>query len=130
MRKIVGDNNDKKKKGILKSISFRSLFWFDLVTLTCHENSNHGRENYWKSGVWIPAPEGQNFFVLFLFIFKFSIKICISLCLTILNQISIKETFSTCFIGFLNNRTRYQKMAEINDTQFCVKNLKMKRNKG
>ena len=30
---------------------------FDLVTLIFHENSNCRRENYWKSGVQIPAPE-------------------------------------------------------------------------
>ena len=49
----------------LGPISFRSLFWFDLVTLIFGENSNNGRENYWKSGVQIPALEGQNFFCPF-----------------------------------------------------------------
>ena len=44
-----------------------SLTRFDLITLTFHENSNHGRWNYWESGVQIPTPEGQNFFVLFHF---------------------------------------------------------------
>ena len=52
-------------------ISFRSLFWFDLGLLAFHENSNHGRENYWKSGVQIPAPEGPKNFVLFSFFFQF-----------------------------------------------------------
>ena len=32
---------------LLSPVFFRSLFWFDLVTLTFHENSNHGRKNYW-----------------------------------------------------------------------------------
>ena len=41
----------------LSPISFISLFWSDLVTL--HENSNHGQENYWKSGVRILVPECQ-----------------------------------------------------------------------
>ena len=31
---------------------------FDLI-LTFHENLNHGRENYCKSGVQIPPAEGQ-----------------------------------------------------------------------
>ena len=31
------------------------------------ENSNHGRENLWKYGVWIRAPEGQFLFPFFLF---------------------------------------------------------------
>ena len=44
------------------------------------------------------------------------------------NQISIK-TFSPCFIWFINNKTRYQKMSQIKHTQFCVKNLKIKRKK-
>ena len=35
----------------------------DLISLTSHENSNHGRENYLRSGIQIPTPEGQNFFV-------------------------------------------------------------------
>ena len=46
------------------------LAWFDLVFLTFLENSNHGRENYWKYGVQIPAPRGQIFFVLFSFLFQ------------------------------------------------------------
>ena len=48
-----------------KVLSFKSLFWFHLLTLTFQENSNHGQENYWKSGVRIPALDGQNFFCLF-----------------------------------------------------------------
>ena len=64
-----------------------------------------------------------------LFIFQFSIKNCVLLFLTIfVLQIRYQweQTFSTCFIWFLNNKTRYQKMVKIKDTQFCVKNLKMK----
>ena len=66
----------------LSPISFRSLFWFDLGLPTFHENSNHGRENYWKSGVQIPAPEGQIFLFFFLFIFKFFTQKWISFILT------------------------------------------------
>ena len=33
------------------------MFLFDLGYLASHKNSNRGRENYWKSGVQIPAPE-------------------------------------------------------------------------
>ena len=33
------------------------------------------------------------------------------------------------FIWLLNYKTRYQKMIKIKDTQFCVKNFKMKRKK-
>ena len=51
----------------LSPISFRSLFWYDLGLLTFHENSNHGRENYWKSGVQIPEAEGQFFLSFFSF---------------------------------------------------------------
>jgi hypothetical protein len=42
---------------------------FDLISgSSLHiKNSNHGQENYWKSGVQIPAPEGQKNFVLFSF---------------------------------------------------------------
>ena len=47
-----------------------SLPRFDLMSLIFGENSNHGQENYWKSGVQIPAPEGQNNFVLFSFHFQ------------------------------------------------------------
>ena len=36
---------------------------------------------------------------------------------------------STCFIWFLNNKTRYQNMIKIKDTQFCVKNWKWKEKK-
>ena len=52
---------------------------FDLIFLTSHENSNHGRENYWKYGVQIPALEGkifdcelvsQSYKPLFFFIFS------------------------------------------------------------
>ena len=72
-------------------VKIRSLLeaCFDLISgsflhisSASHENSNHRRENYWKSGVQIPAPEGQNLSFI-LFIFKFSIKICISLFFTI-----------------------------------------------
>ena len=85
-----------------------------------------------KSGVQIPAPEGQ-FFLPFFFSFSDSPYkiVCVNhlliSCFT--NQISIKHMFSTCFIWFLNNKTIYQKMVNIKDTQFCVKNLKMKRKK-
>ena len=44
---------------------------FDLVTLTFHENSNHGQDNDWKSGVQIPNLEGQKNFVLSSFHFQF-----------------------------------------------------------
>ena len=54
----------------LGSIFFRSLFWFNLISLTFHKNSNHERENYWKSGAQIPAPEGQKMFALFSFHFQ------------------------------------------------------------
>ena len=29
----------------------------------------------------------------------------------------------------MNNKTRYQKMVKVKDTQFCVKNFKIKRKK-
>ena len=54
-----------KVKQILTSLPI-----FDLFTLTFHEYSNCGRENYWKSWVWIPAPKGQNIFVPFIFSFS------------------------------------------------------------
>ena len=75
-----------------------SLPRFDLVTLTFHENSNCGRENYWKSGVRTPAPEGQLFF---LFILEFFSQNWVSLILTIFrylvllfrNQIKQRNAF-------------------------------------
>ena len=47
-----------------------SLPRFDLITLTFHENSYCGWENYWRSGLQIPAPEGEKNFVLFSFHFQ------------------------------------------------------------
>ena len=111
-------------------ILFRRLPGFGLVTLTFYENSNQGWEKC--SIVQIPVPEGQNFFSLFLSLisnppYKLNAQICLLLMSCFTNQISIKQTFSTCF---LNNKTKYhQKMFKIKDTQFCVKNLKRKRKK-
>ena len=45
------------------------------------------------------------------------------------SNINKNQRFSTCFIWFLNDKTRYQTMTKIKDIQFCVKNLKMKRKK-
>ena len=54
------------------------------------QNSNFGREFVQKSGVQIPAPEGQIFLSFFLFIFKFSTKNCISLFLTIFEYLVLQ----------------------------------------
>ena len=79
------------QKTIWSPISFRSLFWFDPGLLTSHENSNHGWENYWKSGVQIPVPEGSNIFVLFSFLFQIlHKKNCISLFLTIFEYLVLQ----------------------------------------
>ena len=74
--KLPNRPNRPKPTQIIDSVSyevlsFRNLSWFDLVTLTFHENSNHGWKNSWKSGVRIPAQKDQIFFVLCLFLFKF-----------------------------------------------------------
>ena len=46
-------------------------FWNCLKIKSRNSNfSNLGRENYWKFGVRIPAPEGQKNFVLFSFHFQ------------------------------------------------------------
>ena len=58
---------------VLCSIKRKRKFYF-----FSHENSNHGRENYWKFGVQIPTQEGQIFLSFFILIFKFSIKNCIT----------------------------------------------------
>ena len=47
-----------------------ACFRFDLRLLTSDENSNQGWEIYRKSGVQIPATEGQNIFFLFPFPFQ------------------------------------------------------------
>ena len=112
-----------------KTIFLTVLFWFDLVTLTFHENSNHGQENYWKSGVRIPAVEGQTFLSFFLFIFKFFIKNCISLFLTIfwylvlLFRNQIKHVENVCFYWYLICKTRYSKMIKKprRDISHCLK---------
>ena len=49
--------------------------WFDLKLFTFNENSNHGRENHWKSGVWIPAPEGPKNFEFFFVLCSFHFQI-------------------------------------------------------
>ena len=49
---------------------FRKLPGFDHLTLIFCENSNRGQGSYWKSWVWIPAPEGQNIFCSFSFHFQ------------------------------------------------------------
>ena len=77
--KLPNRPNRPKPTQIIDSVSyevlsFRNLSWFDLVTLTFHENSNHGWKNSWKSGVRIPAQKDQILFVLCLFLFKFSVK--------------------------------------------------------
>ena len=109
---------------------------FDLISLTSHENSNHGRENYWKSGFQIPAPEEQDFLSFFLFIFKFFIKNFISLFLTIYEYLVLqiryqwKQTFSTWFIWFLNNKTRYQKWLKSKIPSFVWRIWNWKEKKG
>ena len=106
---------------------------FDFVTLTFPENSNHGRENYWNSGVQIPAPEGQFFFVLFLFIFKFFTQNWVSLILTIfwylvlLFRNQIKHVENVCFYWYLICKTRHSKIIKYKDMQFFMDNLKMNR---
>ena len=110
---------------------------FDLISLTFHENSNHGRENYWKSGVQMPAPEGQIFFVHFsCHIFKFFTQNCVSLILApfwyliylIRNQ--IKHVENLCLYWYMICKRRYSKMVTNKDIQFFMENLKMKRKKG
>ena len=46
------------------------------------QNSNFGREFVQKSGVHIPAPEGQKILFFFVFIFKFFTQKWISFILT------------------------------------------------
>ena len=83
-------------------MSFRSLFWFDLITLTFHENSNHGRENYWKSGVQIPAPESQNFLCPFSVHFEILHK----------NYIIAKKTWSP--MDWMMNKSKTSNVPLIN----------------
>ena len=59
---------------------------FGLITFTFHENSNHGWENYWKSGVRIPALGGQSLFFNHFWISCFT------------NQISIKTNIFNMFL--------------------------------
>ena len=107
---------------------------FDLITLTFHENSNRGRENYWKSGVRIPIKK-ENFLSFFLFIFKFFTQNWVSLILTIfwylvlLFRNQIKHVENVCFYWYLICKTRYSKMVKNKDMQFFMENLKMKRKK-
>ena len=103
------------------------MFLFDLVTLTFHENSYHGRkitENLDFEFLLLKI----NFFWSFFCSFSNAPQKTACLCFQpYLNILFYKFTFSTCFIWLPNNKTRYQKMVKIKDTQFCVKNLKMKR---
>ena len=106
---------------------------FDLISSplsSFYENSNHGSENYLKSGLRIPALEGQKIFCPFSVHFQIlhkKLHIFVFYLFWIswfTNQISIKNHFQQ-FIWFLNNKTRYQKLVKI--TSFnCVRIWKWK----
>ena len=107
-----------EKSKVLVFSHLDSLPKFDLVTFTFHENSNPGRENYWKFGVPIPALEGQKSFVLFQFIFKFFTHNWVSLILTIfcylvlLLRNEIKHVEHVCFYWYLICKTIYSKLVK------------------
>ena len=101
------------------------MFLFDLVTLTFHENSYHGRkitENLDFEFLLLKI----NFFWSFFCSFSNAPQKTACLCFQpYLNILFYKFTFSTCFIWLPNNKKRYQKMVKIKDTQ----SLNMKRKK-
>ena len=91
-------------------------------------HSNHGWEIYWKSGIRIPAPEGQKCFVHFPILHKkLRIVIFNNFCFT--NQISIRTSIFNMFYIISGKQNKISKNDEGQNTQFCVKNLKMKRKK-
>ena len=129
---------DSRKSRNWCPISFRSLFWLDLGLLTFLENSNDGRENYWKSGVQIPALEDNSFFLIPSFHFQnlhtivdiFYFNHFLISCL--INKISNKTCWKSLFLlyWYLICKTRCSKIAKNKDMQFFMENLKMKRKKG
>ena len=70
------------------------MFWFDLIFLTFHENSNHGRENYWKFGVQIHALGGQK-----------KVSFCFQILPTKLGIFELNHFLISCWIDQKSNKT-------------------------